>query len=333
MTGSAQRTRAIRRLVLCNALWGLSFPTMKALTLIQQAALPGVSSWFIAAITIVYRFAIAAACLLAISAPTLGRVSRDEILQGVGLGGFAAAGILLQLDGLAYTSASTSAFLTQCSCVLIPLWLGVRHRRMPGPWILLCCAMAIAGVAVLAQVDWHKLQFGRGELETILASVFFTGQILLLDRPEFKRNDAEHISLIMSTVMALCCLPVALITTSHSGDWRLAFASAPALGFLAILVVFCTLGAFRLMNRWQRHLTATEAGLIYCLEPVFASACALVLPGLFSRWANIDYPNEVPALAMIVGGGLITAANVAAQFSTASSSPTPDHSRPSSSQT
>jgi hypothetical protein len=44
MSGGAQRTQAIRRLVLCNALWGVSFPTLKALILTQQSLLPDASA-------------------------------------------------------------------------------------------------------------------------------------------------------------------------------------------------------------------------------------------------------------------------------------------------
>jgi len=77
--------------------------------------------------------------------------------------------------------------------------------------------------------------------------------------------------------------------------------------------VFCTLGAFMVMNVWQRHVTATEAGLIYCSEPVFASLLALFLPAIFSSWANIHYANEILTLRLLVGGGLITAANVLLQ--------------------
>jgi hypothetical protein len=72
-----------------------------------------------------------------------------------------------------------------------------------------------------------------------------------------------------------------------------------------------------LMNRWHRHVGATLAGLIYCVEPVFTSAYALFLPGLLSAWAGIRYANETLTPHLLVGGGLILAANVLAQFTSA----------------
>ena len=67
------------------------------------------------------------------------------------------------------------------------------------------------------------------------------------------------------------------------------------------------------MNAWQPKITATEAGLIYCIEPIFGSAMALVLPAIFSAWAGIHYLNETATWALLAGGGLITLANILLQ--------------------
>jgi hypothetical protein len=68
------------------------------------------------------------------------------------------------------------------------------------------------------------------------------------------------------------------------------------------------------MVAFQPRITATEAGLIYCVEPIFASALALFLPGWMSAWAGINYPNETATWTLLLGGGLITAANVILQL-------------------
>jgi drug/metabolite transporter (DMT)-like permease len=301
-------------LVLCTAFWGVSFPTTKALALVQQDALSGNPSWFIASLCVVVRFGITAMILLPFCARTLLEMTRSELEQGIGLGLFAGAGIQLQIDGMSYTSASTSAFLTQCYCLLIPIWVAWRRRRWPGARIALSCLMVIAGVAILARIDWQHLHLGRGELETLAASVVFTGQILWLERPEYARNNVNRFSLVMFVVMALTALPVAMLAAPRPGDWLRAYGSAPALGLMLILVIVCTCGGYLVMNYWQRHVSATEAGLIYCIEPVFASAFALFLPRWFSRLAGIEYDNETLTRNLLIGGGLITAANVLIQW-------------------
>jgi drug/metabolite transporter (DMT)-like permease len=314
MSIDGMRLKALRMLVVASAFWGLSFPTTKALAVSQQDLLPDISSWFVAALCEVYRFAIAALVLVVLSARSLAQLTRLELEQGLGLGLFGGVGILLQVDGMAYTSASSSAFLTQCYCLWIPAWVAWRQKRRPPAKVFLGCALVMIGVATLADVDWHQAKLGRGELETLAASLVFTGQILWLERPLYAGNNVRHFSLVMFVVMAAVGVPVAVGTTRQWGDWFQAYRTAPALGFLGILVFFCTCGGYLLMNRWQRRVTAIEAGLIYCLEPVFATGFALFLPAWFSTWAAVPYANEKLTPSLLVGGGLITAANVLLQL-------------------
>ena len=327
--GDPQRIRAAQMLLLATTLWGLSFPVMKALTASQQASGDGGNSWFLAAWCVVVRFGLAGAGMfaLAVAMGTLRGFTALEAGQGIGLGLFGGAGILLQVDGLSYTSASTSAFLTQAYCVWLPLWAALRLRRSPGTRVIVSCGLVVAGVAVLAGVDWRNLValvksvlsekngwrtllLGRGEWETLLASVLFTGQILWLERPRYAANNVTHFSLVMFGVIALLCLPVALATAPSAAAWMRAYDSAAEWGLMAILIVPCTFGSYLLMNHWQRHIPATYAGLIYALEPVFASGYALFLPAWFSQWTGVAYANEQLTGTLLLGGALITAANV-----------------------
>ncbi len=68
------------------------------------------------------------------------------------------------------------------------------------------------------------------------------------------------------------------------------------------------------MNAWKPKITATEAGLIYCFEPIFGTALALFLPAWFSVLAGIAYANESATWTLLAGGGLITLANVLLQL-------------------
>lgn len=227
---------------------------------------------------------------------------------------FSGVGMLFQMDGLSHTDASTSAFLTQCYCLILPVWVAARDHHWPPVRVLIGCVLVMIGAGVLAKVDMQNLRLGRGETETIIASLIFTGQILWLERPRFATCRIEHTSLVMFSVMALVCLPIALATTQQPSDWLRAYSHPATWGFLGILVVFCTLMAFLMMNRWQRHVGATLAGLIYCVEPVFASLFALFLPAWFGSWAGVSYPNESLTANLLLGGGLILAANVLAQW-------------------
>jgi len=313
MSSDPKRLRAVQMLVLANACWALSFPTMKALELYQRGWFENVSSWFITSSALVVRFGLASVVMLVVCARTMRRFTRLEIWEGLGLGVIGGAGLLFQMDGLAHTAASTSAFLTQFYCLLIPIIVAWQSRRWPSPVTAASCLMVIAGVAVLSNVDWQVLRIGRGELETIVASTIFTGQILWLQRPKFAVNNVNHFTLVMLVVTALVCLPVALMTGGSLGPWIDSYATIPMAVFTFILVFACTLGGYLLMNYWQPRVTATEAGLLYCLEPIFASLFAMFLPGWFSAMAGIPYANEQIGWRLLIGGSLITVANALMQ--------------------
>lgn len=300
-------------LLLATLFWGVSFPVMKAFVKVVQQSLPHAGSWFITSSAVFIRFAVPTLLALIWSWKTLGQMTRLEIWEGIGLGVFGGAGILLQMDGLAYTSASTSAFLTQCYCLFLPVVVAARDRKWPSTRIAAASFMVIVGVATLAKVDWQSLKLGRGEWETLLGAFIFTGQILWLERPLFAANRVRHFTLVMFGATALIALPVALVTTQKATDWWIAYSLPASLGFTAVLVVFCTLGAYSLMNYWQPKIPATEAGVIYCAEPVFASLFALFLPAWFSGLAGVNYPNETITWSLAIGGGLITAANFLVQ--------------------
>lgn len=301
-------------LLLANLFWGLSFPVIKAVTLLHSRLLPEASTWFAAIYTVAPRFALAVGLMAIWYRDRLRQITRLELQQGVIMGLFAAGGMLLQNDGLQFTAASTSAFLTQMYAVLIPMWLAFRIRHNPGWLVWLSCLLVVIGVAILGHFDWRALQFGRGEWETLLSSLFFMGQILWLEKKVYATNRPERLTFVMFTTealifggLALCTMPSAsaLVTPWTSGTW---------IGLTLALTLLCTIAAFSLMNRWQPKITATEAGLIYCVEPIFGSLMALFLPAWFSQWGQIDYANEQLTWALIVGGGLITLANLLIQM-------------------
>ena len=301
-------------LLLANVFWGVSFPVVKAMTLLHGQLLAGAGAWYTVSLTVAPRFLLAAAVLLLWQGRRVLTLTRGELTQGGVMGLFAAAGMLLQTDGLRFTPASTSAFLTQFYAILIPVYVAIRGRRNPGARVWLSIALVFVGVAVLGRFDWRDLGFGRGEWETLAASLFFMGQILWLEKHEYAANRAGMITLVVCATIGLIFGTLMLVAAPDAAALVTPWTSAPWLGFTVILTVFCTLGAFSLMNAWQPKITATEAGLIYCLEPIFGSLMALSLPALFSVWAAINYANEQATWNLLVGGGFITLANVFIQL-------------------
>jgi drug/metabolite transporter (DMT)-like permease len=310
----SEHRRACFWLLIATVTWGLSFPLVKTLMAEQQTLVPRGNTVFLASLAATVRFGIAACVVALITARSLSRLTKLEVTQGIWLALFGGFGIFFQMDALAYTSASTSAFLTQFYCLLIPIWAAWRQREIPRLAVIQSSVMVLAGCAVLANFHWSELRIGRGEGETILAALFFAGQILLLERKRYAANNVMHFTVVMFFGIALLLAPCALLTAPGSGAVARAYSSGSVWFVMASLVVVCTLGAYLMMNRWQRYVTATEAGLIYCVEPVATSLFALFLPGLLSKISGVDYPNEIVTWRLVVGGALVTGANVLIQF-------------------
>lgn len=313
VTTDSQRRHALLMLLLANLYWGLSFPLIKAVTAMNHGFFPGAGSWFATALAIAPRFALAAILMQFFKGRGAGAPTRSELKQGIGVGLFAAAGTLFQTDGMQFTDASTSAFLTQFSAVMIPAWLAVRSRRNPGALIWACCALVLVGVGILGHFNWRTLKFGRGEWESLLCSVFFMGQILWIGKKEFAGNRSGAVTQLMFAVQGGLFVALAVGTAPRMGALVVPWASLPWVGLTLVLTVVCTMGAFSIMTRWQPLITTTEAGLMYCIEPIFASVFALFLPAMLSVLAGINYPNEHATWSLVVGGTLITLANAVVQ--------------------
>lgn len=314
MTPRATHHTALAMLLLANLFWGLSFPLIKAIGATHVELIPGSSNWFITAMCIAPRFLLGTAFMLAISRSQLTGASRGEIRQGLLLGVSASCGMLFQTDGLQFTNASTSAFLTQFYALMIPIYVAVRARRWPRPVVWVCSVLVLGGVAILSNFNFRELHLGRGELETLISSGFFMWQILVLEDKRYAGNRVLPVTTVMFATEAAIFTVMALATAPSPADVLVPWTNAPWLVFTVLLTLFCTIGSFTLMNKWQPSITATEAGLLYCTEPIFTSVIALFLPALLSAWAGVNYANESLTWHLLLGGALITGANILIQL-------------------
>jgi drug/metabolite transporter (DMT)-like permease len=314
-------------LILACVLWAVSFPLVKALHLEQTGRLPDASSMFLAAWMQAARFSLGALILLPLI--LLGhRPIKNEIHQGLRLALWGGLGMGFQTDALAYTEASTSAFLTQAYCILLPLWACLRTWKKPSTRVVIATLMVTTGGAILAGWRPDHMKLGRGEMETLLAAFFFTFQILSFENPKFAKNRGTSVTFVMFAGIAVLFIPISLILAPHPGAFRSAGASIESFVLIAALAVFCSVGAYLLMNTWQRRIGATEAGLIYTTEPVFTALFVLFLPALLGTFIGKPYANESFSNLMIFGGVLILGANLLMQLKHPAAPNHPDFQEP-----
>ncbi len=317
-------------LIVACILWSVSFPLIKALHLEQAGRLPDASSLFLAAWMQAARFSMGALILLPLVIISQ-RPNKNEIRQGLRLALWGGLGMAFQADALAHTQASTSAFLTQAYCILLPLWAFLRTWKKPCCRVVIATLMVTVGGAILSGWRPDHMRLGRGEIETLLAAVFFVFQILSFENPRFAENRGTSVTLVtlvMFAGIAVLFIPISLMLAPHPGAMISAGASVPSLVLIAALAIFCSVGAFLLMNTWQRRISATDAGLIYTTEPLFAAFFVLFLPAVLGSFIGKSYPNESFSALTICGGILILGANLLMQLKHPAASSYPEFQKP-----
>jgi drug/metabolite transporter (DMT)-like permease len=97
-----------------------------------------------------------------------------------------------------------------------------------------------------------------------------------------------------------------------AGSWTDLAVQPSFVGLVMTLGLFPSLLAFIWMNRYQPFLTASQAAVVYTMEPFFASTWAMFAPGMIAIASGIVYANESFSWPLIVGGALVLVANAIA---------------------
>jgi drug/metabolite transporter (DMT)-like permease len=296
-------------LLAAATLWGLSIPAMKALGVEQALLLPSLGTVASSLGSLCIRFGGAALILAALARKSPFSITALEWREGGIIGLITAVSMLLQVDGLNYTSASTAGFLIALYCVLVPALACGLGMRSWSPPLIGSCLLILIGLAALTGLSFRNLSLGRGEWESLGAACLFSVQILRIGRLKPGTYDPFGTTLVLCvTVSAACLLALAVFPGGIAGLWKI-HASPRAALLTAALSAAGTAFPFFAMNRWQPLVDPVPAGFLYCFEPLASVIGAAFLPGLLVRDA-LAYPNESPALRVILGGALVIAANL-----------------------
>lgn len=306
---TSQENLARILLLLATALWGMSFPIIKALRTEFYCA--PASEFTQSAAFVFFRFAMA---FIAFSIWTFvwkknGKLSKEEFFMGAFIGTVGGFGLLFQSDGLAFTDPGTSAFLTQMTCILVPLISFLRGRRKLSAAFNVAILLGFAGIYLISGLDISKLSLGRGEAETLISAGFFSFQILLLESKRWGHLVTTGSTWIMFLFFALINLPffkwsdLCIGGMSAANPWMLLF-------FIGVLVVFCSLLPYALMNFWQPKISGTEATFIYSLEALFTIGFNFIWIPILFEWGGYKLDLEIPSLRFSIGALLLIMANV-----------------------
>lgn len=276
------------------AIWGCTFPATKYL----QLAGVGVGA------LLILRFSVGALTLLGLCLALGKRFDRQSVRDGL-VGGLVLLALFwLQTDGLRFTTTTKNAFITGLYVIFTPavaLAFGDRLRPIHG------AAAVVALLGLLGLVFKPGEPFGgwnRGDTETLLNAILVGLHIVLMGRFT-RRSDPFVLSFVQVGVVAVLSLALLPLLPREMGFNGGAGLGAPGVWIaLAFLGLFATAFAFWIQGRYQAHLGATEAGIIFSLEPVWAGL--LAASGLIPGVKDHLEPRQWLGAAVMFAAALLT---------------------------
>lgn len=268
-------------------MWGATF-------ILVKSALHNVS----AILFLTFRFTLAAAALALFFRKKLldepvSNVPRGALLIGV----FLFLGYIFQTEGLRFTSAPKSAFLTGFTSVLAPFFASTVYGNKSRAMEMFGLLTAMAGLGLMtlpgASAGGSGGGVNLGDVLTLAGAAAFAAHIVTLGHFSSKVRVEVLGVLQVGTVavLALLALPWA---ESPRVDWQ-----PGVLWAILITGLFATALAFTAQAWAQRSTTSTRTALIYMLEPVVAWITSYVLAG-----EGLSWPGAAGA-ALILGGVLM----------------------------
>jgi drug/metabolite transporter (DMT)-like permease len=274
-------TKGILLLILTTVIWGTSFPLLKQV--LQDLTPP---------VILAMRFTIAAIAF----APYLHRLNLKLLRDGGFLGLIYFIECVLSLLGLETISAHRSAFIISLNVILVPILSGFLGQQL-SLRLLVAAGVASMGISVFS---WEGGSWSWGDFLTFGCAIGIAVYILILEDIAPRHPTLSLVAVQLGT-MAILSIAWALLPL-HGQLSETLNAIKPhfnTLLYLGLGVSALSLWTQALAQRW---VAASEAALLYTLEPVFASAFAFVWLG------------EVLGIRGILGAGLILFATVFSQL-------------------
>jgi len=260
-------------LVLMTLLWGATF-------VIVKESLNDVSSMLF----LTLRFGLASAILILIMAVCKIKFDKRTIRPGLFLGVLLFLIFVTQTIGLKYTTATNSGFITGSSVVMVPFVQMLVQKKNPGRSAITGCVLVFIGILFLSSggnsVSSFLSQFGTnfniGDGLTLLCAIFCAIHIVYIGILSRDFNNWLLLLIQLIVVAFLSLLFLFLFSSINIEPVHINFSNYLIFGIL-YTAIFTTLITIGLQLRYQKYVSATQAGIIYALEPLFAAIFAFFL--------------------------------------------------------
>lgn len=175
--------------------------------------------------------------------------------------------------GVMYTSVSNAGFIGAMTVLFTPLFEFILYRKKPGKKFSFALLLCLIGIAMLTLNE--TLKPALGDIICLLVPTFYAVDLMLTEKavadPEV---DPLALGVCDLAVVGVVMLVLSLLVETP------ALPQSPKVWVSALFLgIFCSGVCLVLQSVYQKDTTATRAGLIFTLEPVFSAIFAFFLLG------------------------------------------------------
>ncbi|XYH95061.1 DMT family transporter [Sorangium sp. So ce1128] len=232
------------------------------------------------------RFSLAALTMAFLFPGLWRRLSRAAWRDGAALGVLLFGTVAFQTKGLETVPASTASFLTGFSVVLVLVLEAVVSSRRPSLRALVLALVALAGVALVSTSEGDASSAGTlmpsvGQALILGCALCFAGYVVAGDRVSQRRHDTAAVTFVQLATIAI----LSLMACTISGEGPSLPTQARVWGSVLFCALLASAVAFYLQLRFQGDVGPQRTAIIFSLEPVFATATAVLFLGETVSWA------------------------------------------------
>lgn len=257
-----RQRKADMMLVLATAFWGASTClTAICLRELQPLTLNA------------FRFLTAFLVLGAVFHKRIARASRKTLKYSLLIGLSLVMVYVGATYGVLYTSVSNAGFIGAMTVLFTPVFEFILYHKRPGKRFSFSLLLCLIGIALLTLNE--TLQPALGDIICLLVPTFYAVDLMLTEKAVAEPEvDPIALGVCELIVVGVVMLALSLVLETPTlpatpGVW----ASALFLG------IFCSGICFIIQSVEQQFTTASHAGLIFTLEPVFSAVFAFFLLG------------------------------------------------------
>jgi len=176
--------------------------------------------------------------------------------------------------GVKYTTLSNSGFLCAMTVVFTPIISRVFLKQKQDRKVVIAVIMCFIGIALLTLKDDFSVNKDnlKGDLLCIMCAFAYTIDLLLTEKAvSHEEVDAYQLGVFQLGVTGVCNFVLAIILEEPHLP-----ATPSVWAAVLFLAIFCTGVAFVVQPIAQQYTTASHTGVIYALEPVFATIVAVI---------------------------------------------------------